>query len=181
VFPYSRDCRRFSSHRIYQKGYSLVPVNEKGWLIAGRSPYQVVIIKYGESTDETLAIQTSLIKLPTFTTSEEFVRLIKDGQVKDTDPQRFRMITHDVTAYPEKGRNCAKSHMVAEDRGAVKRSGKEGSMVLEGLTLTCAHPKDNTVGVNVTYSHRYYPEQKVSGFLDKASTVLNSVEFSDLK
>ena len=90
------------------------------------------------------------------------------------------MIKHDVTAYPEKGPNCAKSHMVAEDHAAVKRSGNTGYMVLEGLTLTCAHPKDNRVGVNVTYSQRYYPEQKESGFLEKALSVLSSVEFSDL-
>ena len=166
--------------RISQKGYSLVPLNEKGWLIAGRNPYQLAIGKYGESTDETVAIQATLIKLPAFTTGEEFVRLVKEGQAKDTDPQRFTMIKHEVTAYTDKGPNCVKSHMVAEDHAAVKRSGKTGYMVLEALTLTCAHPTDNNIGVNVTYSHRYYPDQKDSGFLEKASNVLNSVEFSDL-
>ena len=166
--------------RISQKSYSLVPLNEKGWLIAGRNPYQLALVKRGESTDETLAIQATLIKLPAFTTSEEFVSLVKVGQAKDTDPQRFKMIKHEVAAYPDKGPICAKSHMVAEDHAAVKRSGKTGYMVLEALTLTCAHPKDNSIGLNVTYSHRYYPEQKDSGFLEKASNVLNSVEFSNL-
>jgi hypothetical protein len=157
-----------------------MPPNEKGWLIAGRNPYQLEIGKRGESTDETLAIQTWLIKLPEFTTSDSFVSLIKEGQVKDTDPQRFKIIKHDVNAYPEKGPNCAKSHIVTEDHRAVKRSGKSGYMVLEALTLTCAHPKDQSVGVTVIFSRRYYPDEGNSGFLEQASGVLNSVEFSDL-
>jgi hypothetical protein len=48
--------------RISQKSYSLMPLNEKGWLIAGRNPYQLALVKRGESTDETLAIQATLIK-----------------------------------------------------------------------------------------------------------------------
>ena len=166
--------------RISQKGYSLVPLNEKGWLIAARNPYQLTIGKYGESRDETLAIQATLIKLQPFTTSEEFVRLVKEGQAKDATPGRFKMIKHEVIAYTAKGPNCVKTHMVTEDHAAVKRSEKIGYMVLEGLILTCAHPKNQSIGVNVTYSQRYYPEQKDSGFLEKALSVLNSVEFSDL-
>src|SRR2546429_466489 len=75
---------RVPPERIYQKGYSFVPLNEKGWLIAGRNPYQVAIGKSGGGPDETLAIQTALIKLPAFTTSEEFVHLVREGQEKDT-------------------------------------------------------------------------------------------------
>src|SRR2546426_12068034 len=71
---------RVPPERIYQKGYSFLPLNEKGWLIAGRNPYQVAIGKSGEGPDETLAIQTALIKLPAFTTNEEFVRLVREGQ-----------------------------------------------------------------------------------------------------
>jgi len=34
--------------------------------------------------------------------------------------------------------------------------------------------------VNVTYSHRYYPEQGDGAFVEKATSVLDSVEFNDL-
>jgi hypothetical protein len=166
--------------RIFKKGYSLVPLNEKGWFIAGRNPYQLDMGKSGEGPDETVIIHAVLVRLPPFTTSEEFVHLVKEGQAKDTDPKRFKTISYDVTAYPEKGPHCAKSYGVMEDHAAVKRSRLTGYMLLEILTLTCAHPKDNSVGVSVTYSQRYYPETKVSGFLEKASGILSSVEFSDL-
>ena len=165
--------------RISQKGYSLVPLNEKGWLIGGRNSYQLALGKRGENPDETFAIQAILFRWPVFKTNEELVRLINEGQAKDTDPQRFKIIKHEVTAYPKKGTDCVKSHMVSED-AAVKRSGKSGHMIIEALTLTCAHPKDKNLGVNVTYSQRYYPEQRESAFLEKATRVLNSVEFTEL-
>jgi hypothetical protein len=166
--------------RISQKGYSLVPLNEKGWLIVGRNAYQMALAKHGENPDETFAIQAILFRLSAFKTNEEFVRLIKEGQVKDTNPQRFKILEHEVASYPTKGTDCAKSHMMAEDHAAVKRSGKSGDMVLEMLTLTCAHPKNRNVGISVIYSQRYYSDQRDSAFVEKGTSVLNSVEFSDL-
>jgi hypothetical protein len=166
--------------RISQKGYSLMPLNEKGWLIAGRNAYQLALVKRGENPDETFAIQAIPFRLSAFKTNEEFVRLIKGGQAKDTDSQRFKIVKHEVTSYPKNGTNCAKSYMVTEDRAAVKRSGKSGDMVLEALTLSCAHPKDKNVGISIIYSQRYYPEQRDSAFVEKATSVLNSIEFTDL-
>lgn len=163
--------------RIIQNGYSLVPMNEAGWVVAGRNQYQLVLVKAGSNPDETIAIQAMLFELPEFKSTEEFVRLTKDGQAKDTDLQRFVIKKHEVVAYPKMRSNCTKAHIVTEDKAAVKRSGKSGSMILEALTLTCAHPKDKKVGVNVTYSHRYYPEQGDEAFIEKATSVLDSVEF----
>ncbi|ABQ25640.1 hypothetical protein [Geotalea uraniireducens] len=159
--------------RISQKGYSLVPLNEKGWLIAGRNAYQLALVKRGENPDETFAIQAIPFRLPTFKTHEEFVRLIEEGQSKDTDPQRFNIVKQEVTGYLMKGTDCVKSHMITEDLAAVKISGKSGNMLLEALTLTCAHPKDNSVGISVIYSQRYYPGQRDTAFVEKAMSVLN--------
>jgi hypothetical protein len=69
--------------------------------------------------------------------------------------------------------------MMAEDRGVVKGPEKLSMMILEAITLTCAHPKDNSIAINLVYSHRYYPGQSDPAFVDKASIVLNSLEFSD--
>jgi hypothetical protein len=92
----------------------------------------------------------------------------------------LRIITQEVVAYPKKGADCAKSHVVLEDHGAAKALGKTGVMVQEALTLICAHPKDKGAGVNVGYSHRYYPAQRDPGFLERATSVLGSVQFADL-
>lgn len=136
--------------------------------------------KRGDNPDETFAIQAMMLRLPVFKTNEEFVRLTKEGQAEDTDPQRFKTIKHEVTAYPKKDTDCVKSYMVAEDHAPAKRSGKSGHMILEALTLICAHPENKNVGVSVTYSQRYYPEQSDPAFFEKAARVLDSVEFTGL-
>jgi len=166
--------------RIVQKGYSLMPLNEAGWIIAGRDDYQLTIITFGYNTDETYAIQAIPFRLPAFKTSEEFVRLVKEGQLKDTDPARFRIKKHDVALFPGKGTDCVRSHMVTEDLSAIKSSGRSGGMILEALALTCAHPKDKKVGISVIFSQRYFPGERDPAIIEKATSVLNSVEFTDL-
>ena len=168
--------------RIYQKGYSLVPLNEKGWSIGQRNQIEVVIGKRGEgkNIDETFIIHATLVRLSPYTDTQELVRKVKEGQEKDIDSQRYRMVRHDVTFQQEKGADCTKSHALSEDTAAVKKSERPGSMMLEILTLTCSHPKERSIGVNIAYSHRYFPEQKDSQFTEKATSVLSSIEFDGL-
>ena len=166
--------------RFLLKGFSFMPLNEKGWLIGGRNPHRAVLGKRGDNPDETLAIEANVFEgPPMLKSSEEFVRLIKEAETKNTNPARFKVFKHEVSPYMEKGNNCVRSHMAAEDHAAVKRTGKAGHMVLEKLTLICVHPKDNRAGINVAYSQRYYPDQRDPKFLEKATSVLNSIEFTD--
>ena len=165
--------------RIVQKGYSLMPPNENGWLIARRNQYQLDLVRRGANEDESIAIQAAPVRLPEFTSTEEFVRLVKEGQAKDTNPLRFAIKGHDVAAYSQKG-NCVKSHLLTEDNAAVRRSKRSGVLILEALTLTCVHPKNKTVGINVTYSHRYDPKNEDPAFIGKATAVLDSMEFGEL-
>ena len=118
------------TERISQKGYSLVPLNEKGWVVAGQNPYQLSLAKRGDNSDETFGIQTTLFKLPLFKNDQDLIRFIKEGQVKNSDPRRFKTTKHEVTVYPGKGTVCGKSHMVSEDHAAAAPSGKTATMVL---------------------------------------------------
>jgi hypothetical protein len=136
--PQQRQEGRLPPGRMSQRGYSFVPPAEQGWLVARRTPVELALGRRGTNPDETFAIRGDLITLPAFVTSDELVRLVKDGQAKDTDPRRFNVMRHAVAAEKVGDANCAKSHAVAEDRSPVKRSGQNGPMVLEMLTLTCA-------------------------------------------
>lgn len=168
--------------RISQKGFSLVPLNEEGWVITGRSASGLALGKFGKTPEENIVIRAILLKFKpqAFKTNEEFVHLIREAEFKNINPERLRIVEHEVVTYPKHGTNCVKSHSVIEDHGAAKKVGKTGVMVQEALVLTCIHPKDKGVGVNVGYSHRYYPDQRAPGFLEKATSVLESVEFTDL-
>lgn len=166
--------------RITQKGYSLVPLNEKGWLVRGRNPVQLALGKLAENPDESFVIHATMVKVGPYKTKEDFVRLIKDSQARDTDPQRFKTLKHDVTAYTKNATECARSHSIAEDNAAARASGNKGIMVLEVLALSCAHPKDKSVAVYIGFSQRHYAGHRDSAFMDKANTVLSSLEFTDL-
>ena len=165
--------------RIGEKGYSLLLPNEPGWVIVARDQYQLALGKRGEGPDETFAIQSTLIQLPTFTSREDLTRYIKERQTKASDQQRFKVMVFDIVPEQHRGIDCAKSYFVAEDRAAVKRTKRMGSMIFEALALACPHPKFETIGVEVVYSHRYDPEQKDPAFTEKAIRIMNSLEFDN--
>src|SRR6266699_126948 len=86
---------------LLQEGFSLMPLNEEGWVINRRKSNLVILGKYGKNQDQTFAISAGLIRLPPFETTEEFVRLVKEGQSQDTNPKRLTTIKHEVTSCPK--------------------------------------------------------------------------------
>jgi len=169
-----------SSERISQKGYSFIPLRGEGWVIGTPNPDQLTLSKRGESPDEVFAIQGLLVKLPPFASTEELALFIKDSQTKGTDLERFKMIKHDVSAQHQKGTACARSYTLSEDLAPVWQSERVGNLFFETLTITCAHPRNQRIGVNVSYSHRSYAEHRDPQFVEKASRLLQSIEFNDL-
>jgi hypothetical protein len=166
--------------RISQEGFSFVAPKEDGWVVTERSGHLLVMGRAGRGPDETHAIRAGLSRLPSFETIEELTRIVRDQAAGNTDRQRFKVIKHEVAPHVGKETNCVQSHMAAEDHAVRRRSGKTGPMILEALILTCAHPKDRNVGVNVEYSQRYNPGEGDSRFVEKATQVLDSVEFTTL-
>ncbi len=168
--------------RIHQKGYSFVPLNEAGWAITQRNPLEVVMGKRGEGEDEkeTYLIWGLLIELPPYNDPQELVRITREGQTKDVDFRRYRLITHEVTVQEEKGAECVRSHVLLENNAVEKNPGGPEHMMMEQVQLTCAHPKDKRIGINIVYSYRYLPEHNDASFIEKASSVVNSIEFEDL-
>ena len=169
-----------SSERISQKGYSFIPLRGVEWVIRAPNPDQLIMNMRGGGPDETFAIQGLLVALPPFASAEELALFVKDSQTKGTDPERFKMIKHEVSAEHQKGTICIRSYALSEDVAPVKHSERAGSLFFETLTITCAHPRNQRIGVNVSYSHRSYAEHRDPQFVKKGSRVLQSIEFSDL-
>ena len=165
--------------RFVQSGYSLIPTNETGWVLATRSPYQLALAMKGAEVDETFAIQATLIDLPASTSNEQFLEIVRQEQEKKTDLKRFSVQTHKVLYAELHGSPCARSHILTLDNAAIKRSDISSDMVLEIASITCRHPKNDTVGVSVVYSQRSYQTSKTLGFMGKAKAVLDSVKFED--
>lgn len=165
--------------RLFQKGFSLTPLNEKGWKISQRNPYQLILDKPGQNPDEEFVIQALIMKLPPFKSSEDFVQRVKEVQVNNINLTRVALLKYGLNRYMKTGKNCVRSHISAEESAASgKSSGKTEKMIAEAVSLTCAHPKNKQVGINVTYAYRHYPGKKDPVFLEKAEKLIDSLKFT---
>lgn len=162
---------------IIQTGYSFVPPGERGWLVGERNPTRTVLMKRGSAADETYVIQSTLVRLAPYQSREDFVRQFRENQGQDMDPQRHKVLKHEAAFEDGRGTDCAKSRLLAEDSAALKANGSKGVMTMEIVSLSCAHPKDRTVGVFVGYSQRYHAGHRDPALDAKADAVLNSIEF----
>jgi len=167
----------YPPQRIFQNAYSFMPPAEFGWKTLVRNPHQLALARAGSTPDETFAIQARMFALPAFSTSEEFVEIIRKGLAEQAADARYNVLRHDVGADSLVQASCARSHFVAEDHAAVKRTAMPGVLVLEVMTLSCAHPKNRNWGVTLVYSHRYDQAHADSKFTEKAAAFLSSLEF----
>jgi len=167
--------------RSYHRGFSLIPLNEDGWIINQKDYNWLILGRYGSSQEETYVISTDIWGPPTVNSQSEFFETIKENQTRNLDTTRYTRIDFDVKPYPKKGEYCARIYIKTEDNAAVTHGGVVDHMILEMLALSCRHPKNTNMAIDVTYSHRHFPEKSDPLFSKKAEVLFDSVEFTDLK
>ena len=148
---------------------------EKPWTVAKRTPDLLILGKPGDFESEVFTVQAAVISLPALASPDALAQHIKAAQARELDPKRFRVLKHDLSLHPVAGESCALSHIEAMDRATANTTGPTTNMMLETLTLTCAHPKDRNLGINVTYSHQYFPEDKDPQFVERGSAILQGL------
>ena len=168
------------AQRFELRGFSIttpaVVKDERPWSVAKRTPDLLVLGKPGEYESEVFSVQAAVIRLPALVSPDALLQHVKATQQRELDPKRFRILKHELSLQPVDGESCALSHIEAMDRAIPSTTGPTTNMMLETLTLTCAHPKDRNVGINVTYSHQYFPEDKDPRFVEKGSAILESLK-----
>ncbi len=169
---------RLPPERIVQNGYSVVPLDEPGWILLGRNLETFVLGKRASDPDENFIVRGFVRVAPALSSEEEFVGFAKSALVMD-GASRHKVLSQQANPVTVRGRPCVRTDTVTEDRGAVKRSSRSDPMILEVFALVCKHP-NQTNAVLVAYSHRYYKENKDSDSATKAQRIFDSIEFSDL-
>lgn len=164
--------------RIALNGYSLVPLDEAGWLIGHRNPETLVLGKRGSDPDENIIIRAFAKVLPPLKSDEEFVGFAKSVLIME-GATRHKVLSQQTKLVKVKSQSCARSDTVMEDHGAVKRSSKTDPMILEAFSLPCKHPNGST-GIVVAYSHRFYQGHGDAESSKKAQKIFDSLEFSNL-
>lgn len=161
--------------RIWFESYSILPLNEVGWIIGGRDSTRAMLGKHGESPDETNVIESSLVIAPIYKDDATFIKFVRESQEADTNPDRFNPLRHEFSTTNKDDNPCVISHLAAEDTQAKKRSGKSGDMILEMKVLTCYHVRREVYLINVVYSQRYYQGFRDPKFDEKASYIFDNV------
>lgn len=158
-------------------GFSLMPPNETGWLVAPYRPQLLVLGKRAGHPDENTVLRAFTVVLPEFSSRDEFMGFAKTA-IGEYDPLRFSLLSQEAAPATVKGQPCATVKRIEEDRGAVKVTNRTDAMLIEAHALVCPHP-NKKVAVVVAYSHRYYPGHADPASAQKAASVYETLEFRD--
>ena len=165
--------------RFELRGFSVttpaVVEGEKPWGVAKRTPDLLILGKPGEYESEVFIVQAAVIRLPALASPDALMQHVKATQQRELDPKRFRILKHELSLQSVDAESCALSHVEAADRTIAGTTGPTANMMLETLTLTCAHPKDRNTGINLTYSHQYFPEDRDPRFIERGSAILQGL------
>jgi hypothetical protein len=165
--------------RFELRGFSIttpaVAKDERPWSVGKQTPDLLILGQPGEYESEIFIVQAAVIRLPALASPDALMQHLKATQQRELDPKRFRILKHELSLQPVDAESCALSHVEAADRAPAGTTGSTANMMLETLTLTCAHPNDRNTGINLTYSHQYFPEDKDPRFMERGNAILQGL------
>lgn len=162
--------------RLDFDSYSFLPPQEKEWFVAERGTDFVVLAKVGKYLGETLTIQSARVALPPTPATLLLVNHVRGNEIKSLSPLRFRIRAHEVVPTAINGATCVMSQVEAEDREPASSTGPIVALLMETFTLTCRDNARAGSGVQLSYTHRSYPEDRDPGLRLRAEAVLNSLQ-----
>ncbi|HXF16060.1 MAG TPA: hypothetical protein VN496_03600 [Burkholderiales bacterium] len=168
--------------RIMMQGFSISAPKEKEktWVVAQQSPELTVIGKQGRFTGESFSMQTTIIKLPAFTSSDAMMRYVESSLRKEIDPKRFRLFKLETSEQKVHQQTCALSRLEMAERTSSDGTASPVNTMLETMTLTCPHPQDPLRAINMAYSHRHFPEDLDPQFAQEGAMLMQTLEFEPL-
>ena len=165
--------------RFELRGFSVttpaVVEGDRPWSVGKQTPDLLVLGQPGDYESEIFIVQAAVIRLPALASPDALMQHVKATQQRELDPKRFRILKQELSSQQVDAEPCALAHVEASDRATPGTTGQTANMMLETLTLTCAHPKDRNTGINLTYSHQYFPEDKDPRFIERGNLILRGL------
>lgn len=165
------------SKRLEQDGYSFMPPDESGWLIAKRSPDQVTLLKAGKMEGQSYLIEAGHVPLDKLAGTDGLVVFTEATHSKMFPRPRFRIREHDTSALQIAGTNCAMSHVVTEDRDPGTGSNVVTAVLIDAVGTICIHPTRPGIGIAMIVTHRSFPEDRDRGFEARGLNILQTQQF----
>lgn len=158
------------------KGYSVLPPQGKDWFELRRDPQAVFFgKKIASRTHAFIATAMSAPITDKFDTPEQFRDYI--GRVLPLrGAGRHRVTENRVEVDDRLGRFCVKYHVKSEDRDAPYAKGK--TLLAETFGITCLHPENANLNINVSYTERGNPAETSAELRAEGESFVRSLKFT---
>ena len=159
-------------------GVTTLPPQNGDWVVIAASGYQSSLGSKGYNKNESFVVNVSIFKLPTLDSDKKFLEYIVNSRAATPNTGRFENQENTENLSPLNGAVCVKYHSISTDTNAKIQDGNT-SMVFESIGYNCQHPKNNTVGVNIEYSSRYYANTENSTLKNDSDSFFSNIKFTE--
>lgn len=159
-------------------GVTTLPPQNGDWLVMAASGYQSSLASAGYNKNESFVVNVSIFQLPVLETDQKLLEHIVNSRVSGPKIGRFENQENTENLLSLNGAVCVKYHSISKDTNAKIQGGK-ASMLLESIGYNCQHPKNNTVGVNIEYSSRYFEGSKNPSLENDSDAFFNNIKFTE--
>jgi hypothetical protein len=125
-----------------------------GWHLLAKASSGMEFARSGKESVDSFGAQVLMFQMPPTQGKDEFLSHIKSGMKKDTDPDRFRIITSEFTYSDKRAYPCVDASVVVEDKAPQTTPAARAPLLLQSKALYCRHPVYRETGFGIIYSYR---------------------------
>ena len=157
-----------TADKLHFDAYSVQSPAAAGWLVTRGGAYDVAFGAAITPT-HTWAMTAAAIPFPdSFPDEEAFLRHVREGFIRDSDPGRFRIVGSDGRIERLNGATCARLAVKAEDGP---------HFIIEATQVTCIHPSARGLAVELGYHERYLPGESSGAFNEAGERFIRNARF----
>ncbi|NBR29975.1 MAG: hypothetical protein EBT83_16435 [Betaproteobacteria bacterium] len=157
-------------------GYEFMPPPGSGWFEMKREKHYVYFGKrLSSQTHSFIAVVLAAPVDDPFETAESFRDHVARQLAANPGDARSKMTVAAVEVEPVSGPMCVRYRTQAEDRGAPYARGRP--LLTETIGLTCIHPADKTLAVDLSYTERGLPTETGTLMRDEGEAFIRSLRF----
>jgi hypothetical protein len=160
---------------IVKDSFSLLPLNEDGWIVGGQSNDALLLGARGTVPGETRIITAFVRPLSASITGDDFLAYAKSVKRIDS-PNRLEVLRQDAQKDNSTGKDCVKIHTTLKDSAPQVVTQRADSMMIDSLYWVCKHPHEDKA-IIVEYSDRFYAGNEETDFEEKAEAVFHGLQF----
>ena len=154
--------------KLHFDAYSLLVPPPAGWMVTRGGAYDVAFAAALAPLHTWVMTAAAIPFAESFDSDSAFLAHVRDAFLRDSNPDRFRIVAADGRVERLHGATCARLAVRAEE-------GLE--LVIEMTQVTCIHPSAPGLAIEIAY-HERFPQGVASGaFNELGERFIHSVRF----